>query len=68
MSLYTNRDSVYNQSPFVAIGNRDEYFIIDIIGNWIPENDIIYYGLLNSQYSEIFYKLCQKYIKFNKRF
>ena len=36
---------------------RDESFLIDVLGTWIPECEIIFYGLLNSPYAEEFYKL-----------
>ena len=57
MSRYTNREDVYNKIPLSLNANRQENLLIDILGNWIPECDVIYYGLLNSDYSEKLYKL-----------
>jgi len=57
MGRYTERKDLYNQPPLFSADNRDENILIDILGNWIPECDIIYYGLLNSHYSEELYKL-----------
>lgn len=48
----------YSKIPMVSNnGNRDERFIIEVPGNWIPEVDIIFYGLLNSDKSDDFFKL-----------
>ena len=57
MSKVTAHDYLYNKSPLSGDTNRDENILIDVIGNWIPECDIIYYGLLGSKYSDILYKL-----------
>ena len=57
MSRYTSREYMYTKQPLSTQDNRDEYFLIDVAGNWIPECDLIYYGLLNSSYSDNLYKL-----------
>lgn len=57
MGIFTNHDHLYNKVPLSVGDNRDEHILIDVLGNWIPECDLIYYGLLNSEYSEKLYKL-----------
>ena len=57
MSRFSSHDIQYNKIPLPFIENREERYLIDITGNWIPEADIIYYGLLSSPESEDFYKL-----------
>ena len=57
MSRFTSREDLYNNVPLSLNDNRDEHILIDILGNWIPECDIFYYGLLNSEYSDKLYKL-----------
>ena len=57
MSKYTEKKDLYNNIPLSLNENRDENILIDILGNWIPECDLIYYGLLSSKYSEELYKL-----------
>ena len=57
MARYTPREDMYNKMPLAANDNRDEHILVDVLGNWIPECDLIYYGLLNSEYSEKLYKL-----------
>ena len=57
MSRWQNNEYFYNKAPLGNGENRDEYFLIDILGNWIPENEIIFYGLMNTSYSDYFYKL-----------
>ena len=57
MSKHTSHEDMYSKIPLSNNGNRDEHILIDILGNWIPECDIIFYGLLNSHYSEELYKL-----------
>ena len=51
------REHTYSKMPLQLGENRDENILIEVLGNWIPECDLIYYGLLNSSYSEKFYKL-----------
>lgn len=57
MSQFTKHDYMYSKMSLANRDNRDENIIIDVLGNWIPENELIYYGLLNSHYSEELYKL-----------
>ena len=57
MGVFTNRDHMYNKIPLSTGENRDKHILIDVLGSWIPECDLIYYGLLNSPYSNDFYKL-----------
>lgn len=57
MGVFTNRDHMYNKIPLSTGDNRDEHILIDVLGSWIPECDLIYYGLLNSPHSNEFYKL-----------
>lgn len=57
MGIFTNRDHTYSKVPLSVGDNRDEHFLIDVLGTWIPECDLIYYGLLNSKYSNELYKL-----------
>lgn len=57
MSRFISREDIYNQIPLTLNDNRDEHILIDALGNWIPECDLIYYGLLNSHYSQSLYKL-----------
>ena len=59
MSHFKSHDFLFNRPPLQSVDNREENFIIDVIGNWIPESDILFYGLLNSNYSSNFYKLQQ---------
>ena len=44
MSVFAPREHLYNKAPLTSDTNRDETILIDVIGNWIPECDIIYYG------------------------
>ena len=48
---------MYSQIPLSVGDNRDENILIEVLGNWIPECDLMFYGLMNSKYSEILYKL-----------
>lgn len=57
MSTFTKHDHTYSKIPLASGENRDEHILIDVLGNWIPECDLIYYGLLNSQYANELYKL-----------
>lgn len=57
MSRYSSHNDLYSKVPLSVGDNRDENILIDVLGNWIPECDLIYYGLLNSHYSEELYKL-----------
>lgn len=57
MSRFTDRKDLYNNIPLSLNENRDENILIDVLGNWIPECDLIYYGLLYSKYSDELYKL-----------
>lgn len=57
MSVWQKKDYIVNKPPLENGENRDEYFLIDVLGNWIPENEIIFYGLLNTEYSDAFIKL-----------
>ena len=66
MSRITQRDHLYSKAPLSSLDNRPENIIIDVLGNWIPECDLITYGLLNSPYSEILHKLRNTF-KFNPR-
>ena len=60
MSKLFNFDSFNVKQPLSTEDNRDENYLIEVVGNWIPECDIVYYGLLNSEYSNILYKLRTK--------
>ena len=66
MALYTNRTNIYNKLPLDSNGDREEDFLIEVLGNWIPESDIIFWGLLNSEFSENFYKL-RSHTSFDQR-
>lgn len=57
MSRIKSHEYLYSKIPLSAADNRNERFIIEVPGNWIPEIDIIYYGLLNSSISSKFPKL-----------
>ena len=57
MSTFFPHTESYNKPPLSVGDNRDENIIIDVLGNWIPECDLIYYGLLNSPHSNEFPKL-----------
>ena len=57
MSIFTNREHLYSKIPLISGDNRDEHILIDVLGSWIPECDLIYYGLLNSSYGDELYKL-----------
>ena len=57
MSTISPHTESFNRPPLSLNDNRDENIIIDILGNWIPECDLIYYGLLNSNHSNEFPKL-----------
>lgn len=50
-------DFVYNRQPFTATDDREEYFLVEVPGIFVPECDFIYYGLLESKYSEELFKL-----------
>ena len=57
MSTFLPHIDSFNRPPLSLSDNRDENIIIDVLGNWIPECDLIYYGLLNSPHSNEFPKL-----------
>lgn len=57
MSTFTKHEDVYSRPLLSGNANRDENFLIDTLGNWIPECELIYYGLLNSKFSDELYKL-----------
>ena len=57
MSSITPHEYMYNKTPLSVGDNRDENILIEALGTWIPECDLIYYGLLNSEYSDKLYKL-----------
>ena len=62
MSRHHTTDQVYSAMPLDASGDRDESFLIDALGTWIPECDIILYGLMNSPIGERFYKIRENII------
>ncbi len=62
MSSISQHEFMYNKTPLSVGDNRDENILIDALGIWLPECDLIYYGLLNSEYSDILYKLKNKSI------
>lgn len=51
------QDFLYNKQPFNATDDREEHFLIEVPGIFVPECDIVYYGLLQSEYSEELFKL-----------
>ncbi len=57
MSIFSKHEYMYSKTPLSVGDNRDENIIVDVLGNWIPECELLYYGLLNSRYSDILYKL-----------
>ena len=57
MSKFTNNNDIYSKPLLSGNSNREENFLIDALGNWIPECELIYYGLLNSQFADALYKL-----------
>ena len=57
MSKFKSQRDIYSYIPLEVADNRDEYFLIDAIGAWIPECEIVFYGLMMSEYSNIFPKL-----------
>ena len=57
MGIFTNHDHMYSKIPLSSGDNRDEHILIDVLGSWIPECDLIYYGLLNSPYIDELFKL-----------
>lgn len=48
---------IYMGRPFWSNDDREEHFLIEVPGAWVPECDIVYYGLLKSDQSEKFFKL-----------
>ena len=54
------REFMYSKMPLSVGDNRDENILVEVLGNWIPECDMVYYGLLNSDYSDKFSKLRDK--------
>ena len=58
MGLIFGRDYIGNKPPIFNNDERDEYFLIDALGIWIPECEMVVYGLLNNPtYSDYLYKL-----------
>ena len=57
MGIYTRSNGIYSQPPLSLNDGRDETFIIDVLGTWVPECEIIFYGLLGTPYAESLYKL-----------
>ena len=51
---------MYSKMPLSVGDNRDERILVEVPGNWVPECDMIYYGLLNSDYSDKLTKLQTK--------
>ena len=46
--------------------DRDEHFLIDVLGTWVPECELVFWGLLNSPLWEEFYKLRENH-RFNQK-
>ena len=57
MSRFDHDDSFYVKQPLISGDNRDENLLVEVLGNWIPECDIVFYGLLQSDYERFFHKL-----------
>lgn len=57
MSIISSKDGIYSREPLGNTENRDEHFLIEVPGIWVPECDIALYGLLNSDVSNEIYKL-----------
>lgn len=57
MGLYTDHSNLYSKLPLTSGENRDEHFLVEVLGSWIPECELMYYGLLGSKYSNDLYKL-----------
>lgn len=57
MSVISSKDGIYTKQPLGNTENRDERFLIEVPGIWVPECDIILYGLLNSKVANEIYKI-----------
>lgn len=62
MGKFTVGDNnMYSKMPIFAKGasvdNRDEHAIVDVLGSWIPECEVIVFGLINSDRGNELYKL-----------
>lgn len=60
MGIYSKHDSIYSSTPLSVTQDRDEYFLIDALGTWIPECEIIFYGLLGTEYANSLYKIRER--------
>lgn len=60
MGIYTNHSSIYSNIPLSSNPGRDEYFLIDVLGTWIPECDLITYGLLGTGWADQLFKLRER--------
>ena len=63
MSRFDHDDSFYVKQPLISGDNRDENLLVEVLGNWIPECDIVFYGLLQSDYERFFHKLRNCWLK-----
>ena len=58
MSLFTPRTEYYSKPPMSNNDDRDENFLIDVLGIWVPECELVFYGLLSDlKYRDELYKL-----------
>ena len=57
MGIYAGSGSFTSQPPMSLNDGRDETFLIDAPGIWVPECEIIFYGLMGTEYQESLYKL-----------
>lgn len=60
MGIYTRHESIYSSTPLSVNPERDETFIIDVAGTWVPECDLIFYGLMGTEYGEQLYKIRER--------
>jgi hypothetical protein len=40
--------------------DREEYFLIDVLGTWIPECELVFYGLLGTEWANELYKIRER--------
>lgn len=66
MAQYFDHSIRNNIKPLDASNDRDEYYLIDVLGTWIPECELIFYGLLGSEHEKSLIKL-REWSNFNAR-
>lgn len=55
--MYIPKKWIPTKPPINSEDSRTEHFLIEAVGNWIPENEVIFYGLMNSPLADEFVKV-----------